>query len=90
MKLSLVILCLTALAGCASGDANPMGISHKSYPLKHAVADQVAQTLSVEVGRTPGHRIVIVADPKINAVVVRGTPDDHIQIEKRIRELDVK
>lgn len=90
MKALPSILILAGLAGCASNSANPDGISHKTYPLKHAAADRVAQILSAEVGATPGHRIVIVTDPKFNAVVVRGTPEDHIRLEKRIRELDVR
>lgn len=87
---TIAILPALLLAACASPAADDRGIVHKSYTLKYAVADQVAQILTAEVGATPGHRIVIVADPKLNAVVVRGTPEDHVRLEKRIRELDVR
>ena len=78
------------LAGCATPAADDRGIVHKSYALKNAAADQVAQKLNAEVGETPGHRIIVVADARQNAVVVRGTPEDHVRLEKRIRELDVR
>jgi type II secretory pathway component GspD/PulD (secretin) len=84
------LLPLILLAGCAASEPVDRGIVHKSYALKKADADRVAQALTAEVGETPGHRIVIVPDPRLNAVVVRGTPEDHVRLEKRIRELDVR
>lgn len=88
--LTIAILPVLLFAACASTGPDDRGIVHKSYALKNSAANHVAQVLTAEVGATPGHRIVIVADPKLNAVVVRGTPADHVQLEKRIRELDVR
>ena len=87
---ALALLPALFLTACASHEPDDRGIVHKSYALKNATADRVAQVLTAEVGATPGHRIVIVPDPRLNAVVVRGTPEDHLQLEKRIRELDVR
>ena len=77
------------LAGCASNEPDTRGIVHKSYSLKLASADFVAQKLTAEEKGTADHRVVIVPDPRLNAVVVRGTPEDHVRLVKRIRELDV-
>ena len=88
---TLTALRLLTLAACATTPAaDDRGIVHKSDALKYAAADLVAHTLSAEGGETPGHRIVVVADSRQNAVVVRGTPGDHVRLEKRIRELDVR
>jgi type II secretory pathway component GspD/PulD (secretin) len=85
-QLPIIVL---LLAGCASSEPLDRGIVHKTYVLKHATADHVARTLSNEERETPDHRVVIVADAARNAVVVRGKPEDHVRLEKRIRELDV-
>ena len=90
MKILIAILPALFLAACASAGPDDRGIVHKSYALKHAAADHISQVLTAEVGATPGHRIVIVPDPRLNAVVVRGTPEDQLRLEKRIRELDVR
>jgi type II secretory pathway component GspD/PulD (secretin) len=81
---------VAALAGCAGTEAVDRGIIHKSIALKHAAADQVARRLTLEEAATRDHRVVIVADARANAVVVRGTADDLVRLEKRIRELDVR
>ena len=87
---SLAILPVLLFAACASTGPDDRGIVHKSYRLKNAAANHVAQVLTAEVGATPGYRIVIVPDPQLNAVVVRGTPEDQVRLEKRIHELDVR
>jgi type II secretory pathway component GspD/PulD (secretin) len=89
MKTLPLILVGAVIAGCSLPGADDGGIVHKSYALRNAPPDRVAQTLIAEERGTPEHRIVIVADPVANAVVVRGTPEDHVRLEKRIRELDV-
>ena len=91
MKLLIALTTISFAVSCATTPADDdRGIVHKSYALKLAAADHVAQVLTAEVGATPGHRIVIVQDERLNALVVRGTPEDHIRLEKRIRELDVR
>ena len=91
MKTVTAIVLLTALmlSACASNGPVDRTI-HKSYPLKHASAESVAQTLIREESPTPEFRVVIVADARMNSVVVRGTPEDLERLSKRIQELDVK
>ena len=87
---AILVAAAIILAGCASNEPDTRGIVHKSYALKVASADFVAQKLTAEEKGTADHRVVIVPDPKLNAVVVRGTPEDHVRLERRIHELDVR
>ena len=89
MRMTVAVLLLVG-ASCASNEPDTRGIIHKSYALKVASADFVAQRLTAEEKSTSDHRVVIVSDAKMNAVVVRGTPEDHVRLEKRIHELDVR
>lgn len=71
-----------------------VGVQYKVFPLKHASAPTVAQTLQQFFQITRENlaglrvRVDVVADARINAVIVHAGPDDMIKAEALIRQLD--
>lgn len=88
MRPRLALAACLLLASCMTGLEESPEQVERSYPLRYALAIDVVMALAPE--KDGESRVLVMADPKNNSVIVKGTEADQERLGRRIKELDVR
>jgi len=88
-KLLTIAMVSATIFSCSTNRPSDDGLDSRYFRLQHVDADQVARTLAREEKKSSSAVVEIVADVRTNSIIVKGSKEDLLRVDRRIRDLDV-